>query len=65
MEKLACSAQEHGFKVVVSLVRGNGNTVTGYGVAGRGRRASGYNDGLSLCPEAAYTDVDTLRCLST
>lgn len=30
MEKLACSAQEHGFKVVVSLVRGNGNTVTGY-----------------------------------
>ena len=30
METLACSAQEHGFKVVVSLVRGNGNTVIGY-----------------------------------
>ena len=29
MEKLACSAQEHGFKVV-SLVKGNGNIVIGY-----------------------------------
>lgn len=28
--KLACSAQEHGFKVVVSLVRGNSNIVIGY-----------------------------------
>lgn len=36
------------------------------GVSGwEGQEGLGCRDGLSLCPDAAYTDVDTLRCLFT